>query len=63
MKKNKEETIDCKNCIYSVQLKHLNCKLKIKDKEETEYSRVNTVIGCVWYKEKKVVKGLFDESN
>lgn len=30
-----------------------HCKLKMKDKKETEYSKVDKTVSCVWYREKK----------
>lgn len=52
MAKDKIEVFECAKCIHSINLKSLNCKLRIKDKKETECSKVNKVSGCVWFRQK-----------
>ena len=50
--KAKEQKIyNCKNCINSLHIKQLNCKLKmIEDKIENKYTKADKSIDCLWFK-------------
>ena len=54
-KKAKEQKIyDCKDCINSLQIKQLNCKLKMfNDDIENKYTKANKAIDCLWFKGRK----------
>ena len=50
--KIKEQKIyDCKDCINSLQISQLNCKLKMfDDKIENKYTKTDKAIDCIWFK-------------
>ena len=50
-KKVKEQKVyDCKDCINSVYLYELNCKLKmIEENKKAKSSKADKVIDCIWY--------------
>lgn len=52
MAKEKIEIFECVKCIHSIKLKSLNCKLRMKDKKETECSKVDKVKNCIWFRQK-----------
>mgnify|MGYP003431433970 FL=1 len=49
--KAKEQKIyDCKDCINSVHLDELNCKLKmIEENKKAKSSKADKAIDCIWY--------------
>ena len=53
--KAKEQKIyNCKDCINSLQINQLNCKLKMFDDDiENKYTKVDKVIDCLWFKGRK----------
>ena len=50
--KIKEQKIyDCKDCINSLQISQLNCKLKMFDyKIKNKYTKTDKAIDCIWFK-------------
>ena len=50
--KPKEQKIyDCKDCINSLEITQLNCKLKMFDDGiENKYSKTDKAIECLWFK-------------
>ena len=50
-KKAKEQKVyDCKDCINSVYLAELNCKLKmIEENKKAKSSKADKAIDCIWY--------------
>ena len=50
-KKVKEQKIyDCKDCINSIYLDELNCKLKmIEENKKAKSSKADKAIDCIWY--------------
>ena len=52
--KVKEQKIyNCKDCINSLQINQLNCKLKMLDDDiENKYTKADKVIDCLWFKGK-----------
>ena len=56
-KKKQDDTInDCLTCASSLYITQLNCKLKMKDNEESKYTSTGKAINCLWYKVKKDFK-------
>lgn len=52
-KQKVQQIYDCKNCINSLHIKQLNCKLKMfEDKIENKYTKADKVIDCLWFKGK-----------
>lgn len=50
-KVKEQKTYDCKDCINSLQISQLNCKLKMfDDKIENKYTKTDKVIDCIWFK-------------
>lgn len=50
-KVKEQKTYDCKDCINSLQISQLNCKLKIfEENKETKYSFTFEVVECLWFK-------------
>ena len=53
-KKAKEQKVyDCKDCINSVYLDELNCKLKMIEDIENKYTKADKAIDCFWFKGKR----------
>ena len=53
-KKIEQKICDCKDCINSLQIIQLNCKLKMfDDKIENKYTKTDKAIDCLWFKGKK----------
>ncbi len=50
--KIKEQKIyDCKDCINSLQISQLNCKLKMfDDTKENKHTIADKVYDCLWFK-------------
>lgn len=53
-KAKEQKVYDCKDCINSLQINKLNCKLKMFDDDiENKYTKVDKVIDCLWFKGRK----------
>ena len=53
-KAKEQKVYDCKDCISGLQIKQLNCKLKMFDDDiENKYTKVDKVIDCLWFKGRK----------
>ena len=53
-KPKEQKTYDCKDCINSLEITQLNCKLKMFDDTiENKYTKTNKVIECLWFKKGK----------
>ena len=54
-KKVKEQKVyDCKDCINSIYLDELNCKLKMfEENKKAKSSKADKAIDCIWYIKRK----------
>ena len=53
-KQKVQQIYNCKDCINSLQIKQLNCKLKMfNDNIENKYTKVDKAIECLWFKGRK----------